>query len=206
MKDVVRVLAVIRGRLAVGPLLVLIAASALAVLSLAGGVSGATKKAQQCETPVYQNGIELVFGRAKSRAAADRITANAIHVGFKQTTTVQETCSTWKSVLWGIDSYDAAVGVQAEARTVRLYPTIECRLAQEVGQVQAVFGTRATLGELADVVQRANSFGYVGLKTKRAPCGGYQAYIAGFQNAAQAVDYAKTASDRTGLHVIVIKA
>ena len=206
MKDLLRVLAVIRGRLAVGPVLVLAAACALVALTLVGGVSGATKKGQQCETPVFQNGIELVFGRAKSRATADRLTATVLHEGFKGATTVQENCGTWKTVLWGIDSYDAAVGVQAEALRVKLHPTIECRLAQEIGQVQAVFGTRATLGELADVVQRANSFGYVGLKTKRAPCGGYQAYIAGFDNAAQATDYAKTASDRTGLHVIVIKA
>ena len=44
-------------------------AGVLAFLTLAGGVSGATKSAKQCETPVYQNGLELVFGRAKTRAA-----------------------------------------------------------------------------------------------------------------------------------------
>ena len=197
---------VIRGRLAPTPLLVVLAAAAVAVLTLAGGVSGATKKRQQCETPVYQNGLELVFGRAKTRAAADRITATATREGFKGMQTVQESCNTWKSVLRGIDSYDAAVGVQAEARSVRLFPTLECLTAQEIGQVQAIFGTRATMGELGDVVQRANSFGYVGLKTKRAPCGGYQAYIAGFQSQGQAIDYARTATQRTGLHVIVIKA
>ena len=79
------------------------------------------------------------------------------------------------------------------------------RLARE-RPTQAIFGTRATLGELGDVVQRANTFGYVGLKTKHAPCGGYQAYIAGFSSPSDAVDYARVASQRTGLHVIVVKA
>jgi|1186.fasta_scaffold10379_1 hypothetical protein len=206
MKDLVSVCGVIRGRLALRPLLVVAAAAALVGLTLTGGVSGATTKQQQCETPVFQNGLELVFGRAKTRAAADRTTAGVIRVGFKQAETVQESCNVWKSVLRGIDSYDSAVAVQGEARKVKFSPTIECLLAQEVGQIQAIFGTRATLGELGDVVQRANSFGYVGLKTKRAPCGGYQAYVAGFTGFAQAFDFARTASQRTGLHVIVVKA
>src|SRR3982751_4463251 len=114
------------------PLIVLAAAASLSALTLAGGVSGATAKGEQCATPVYQNGLELVFGRAKSRVAADRITANAQRSGFKQTETMQETCAVWKSVLRGIDSYDAAVGVQAEARSVRLFPTLECLVAQEI--------------------------------------------------------------------------
>jgi hypothetical protein len=206
MKDLVSVCGVNRGRLALRPLLVVAAAATLAVLASAGGVSGATNRAQQCEAPVFQNGLELVFGRAKTRAAADRLTAAVLRSGFRQTQTVQESCTVWKTVLRGIDSYDAAVGVQAEARTVKYSPTIECLLAQEIGQTQAIFGTRATMSELADVVQRANSFGYVGLKTKHAPCGGYQAYIAGFQSSAQAEDYARTATQRTGLHVVVIKA
>ena len=108
MKDLVSVCGVIRGRLALRPLLVVAAAAALVGLTLTGGVSGATTKQQQCETPVFQNGLELVFGRAKTRAAADRITANAAHVGFKGMQTVQESCTTWKSVLRGIESYDAA--------------------------------------------------------------------------------------------------
>jgi len=185
---------------------VIATAGVLAFLTLAGGVSGATKSAKQCETPVYQNGLELVFGRAKTRAAADKLTAAVLRSGFQKTQTVQESCSVWKTVLRGIDSYDSAVGVQAEARKVKYAPTIECLLAQEIGQTQAIFGTRATLGELGDVVQRANSFGYVGLKTKHAPCGGYQAYIAGFSSPSDAVDYARVASQRTGLHVIVVKA
>jgi hypothetical protein len=63
-----------------------------------------------------------------------------------------------------------------------------------------------TLADLDAVIARANSFGYVGLKTKRAPCGGYQAYVAGFTDKAQAFAFAQTASERTGLHVTIIKA
>jgi hypothetical protein len=177
-------------------------------LVLAGGVSGAPAKQQQgCETPVYENGIDLVFGRAKSRAAADRIAEQAVRVGFEGVKTVQESCTVWKAVLRGpLVSFSTAVGVQAEARTVRHFPTIECVTAQETGQLQAIFGTRPTIGELNAVIARANSFGYVGLKIKRAPCGGYQAYVAGFSNKAQAFEFAQTARERTGLPVTIIKA
>ena len=178
-----------------------------AALILVGAVSGASGKQQQgCETPVYENGLDLVFGRARSRAAADRIAQQAVGVGFKGVKTVQESCTVWKAVLRGLDSFPIAVGVQAEARTVRHFPTIECVTAQETGQLQAIFGTLPTIGELNAVIARANSFGYVGLKVKRAPCGGYQAYVAGFSNKAQALEFAQTARERTGLRVTVIKA
>ena len=56
------------------------------------------------------------------------------------------------------------------------------------------------------VIAQAGSFGYVGLKTKTGPCGGYQAYVAGFKSRADADDFAQTASQRTGLKVVVVKA
>lgn len=178
-----------------------------AALILAAGVSSAPAQQQQgCETPVYENGLDLVFGRAKSRAAADKISEQSVTVGFKGVKTVQESCTVWKAVLRGLDSFTVAVGVQAEARTVDRFPTIECMTAQQTGQLQAIFGTLPTIGELNVVIAKANSFGYIGLKIKRAPCGGYQAYVAGFSSKAQAFEFAQTASERTGLPVTVIKA
>jgi hypothetical protein len=186
----------------------LIGALAAAFTVLVSGLSGSATAArsQGCETPVFQNGLDVVFGRAKTRAGADAITARAQKDGFTSVITVQDTCSTWKSALRGLDSFQTAVGVQSEARRVNLKPTIECVKAQQVGQLQAIFGTRATLGDLDDVISRARSFGYVGLKTKRAPCGGYQAYVAGFRDRAQADDFAQTARQRTGLPVGVVIA
>jgi hypothetical protein len=187
-----------------------VAAAALVLLAMAApGVvrSGSASVLQDtCTTPVYENGLDVVFGRAKTQAAADRITRRATAVGFQGVKTVRDTCRAWKSALRGITSYDTAVGVQAEARKVRLYPTIECVTAQEIGQLQAIFGTRRTLGEIQAVISQAHDFGYVGLKIKTAPCGGYQTYVAGFTSRAQADSFATEASQRTGLHVIVIKA
>ena len=174
-------------------------------LILATGVSGAPAKQQGCETPVFENGLDLVFGRG-SRAAADKIAQQAVTVGFKGVKTVQESCTVWKAVLRGLDSFSTAVGVQAEARTVRRFPTIECVTSDQTGQLQAIFGTLPTISELNVVIARANSFGYVGLKIKRAPCGGYQAYVAGFSDKAQALEFAQTARDRSGLRVTIIKA
>jgi len=186
------------------PLSLFLLASALI---LAAGVSGASAKQQQgCATPVYENGLDLVFGRAGSRAAADKIAQQSVTVGFKGVKTVQESCTRWKAVLRGLDSFSTAVGVQAEARTVRRFPTIECVTSDQTGQLQAIFGTLPTITELNVVIARANSFGYVGLKIKRAPCGGYQAYVAGFSDKAQALEFAQTARDRSGLRVTIIKA
>jgi hypothetical protein len=191
-------------RKAILPLALLLLAAALV---LAAGVSGAPAKQQQgCETPVYENGLDLVFGRAKSHAAADKIAQQSVTVGFKGVKTVQESCTVWKAVLRGLDSFSTAVGVQTEARTVHRFPTIECVTAQQTGQLQAIFGTMPTIAELNVVIARANSFGYVGLKIKRAPCGGYQAYVAGFSDKAQALEFAQTARERTGLPVTAIKA
>ena len=183
------------------------AAVALAAVSAPSVGSGAERVLQDsCTTPVYQNGLDIVFGRAKTQAAADRITRRAAIVGFDGVKTVRDSCRTWKSALRGLTSFDAAVGIQNEARRVRLYPTIECVTAQEIGQLQAIFGTRRTLAEVQSLIEQANNFGYVGLKVKSAPCGGFQAYVAGFTSRAQADAFAQEASQRTGLHVVVIKA
>jgi hypothetical protein len=187
--------------------LVVVVASLLA-LAAAGVAPRASARANQaCATGVFESGLDVVFGRARTQAAADRITARAHTVGFGLVRTVRESCNVWKSAMRGLDSFDTAVGVQSEARRVKMTPTIECVRAQEIGQIQAIFGTRRTVGELgSQVVDRANSFGYRGLKTKKAPCGGYQAYVAGFKSDAEAQSFAQTARERTGLPVYVIKA
>jgi hypothetical protein len=178
-----------------------------AALALVAGVSAGSAQVQQgCETPVYKNGLDVNFGRYSTKAGADRRTVEVKRLGFDSVQTVQESCKVWKSVLRGVESYSSAVGVQSEARRVKYFPTIECIVAQEIGQLQAIFGTRPTMDELAGVISTAARFGYVNLKTKPAPCGGYQAYVAGFTSIAQAKDFAKTASERSGLDVFVIKA
>ena len=184
--------------------------AALAVIAFASpavvGSGSAGVLQDACTTPVFQDGIDVVFGRATTQAAADRITQRTSVVGFRDVRTVRETCRLWKSALRGINSYETAVGLQTEARRVRMFPTIECVRAQEIGQYQAIFGTRRTTDELQNVISKARDFGYVGLKTKTAPCGGYQAYVSGFKTRADAEAFAQTASQRTGLKVFVIKA
>jgi hypothetical protein len=177
-----------------------------ALIPVVAGSGSASVLQDACTTPVFENGIDVVFGRATTQAAAERITKRAETVGFQGVKTVRETCRVWKSAFRGLNSYDVAVALQAEARRVHLLPTVECMHAQEIGQIQAIFGTRRTLGDLQAVIAQAVSFGYVGLKTKTGPCGGYQAFVAGFKSRAEAEDFAQTASQRTGLKVVVIKA
>jgi hypothetical protein len=177
----------------------------VAIPTVAGsGSAGVLRDA--CTTPVFQNGLDVVFGRASTQAGADRITRKATGVGFQGVKTVRDSCRVWKSALRGINSYDVAVGVQSEARRVHLFPTIECTKAQEIGQFQAIFGTRRTLADLQDVINQASSKGYTGIKTKPAPCGGYQAYVSGFTSQGEAEGFAQVATQRTGLQVFAIKA
>jgi hypothetical protein len=190
-----------------GKRLVVVALVLTAVLiPVVVGSGSASVLQDACTTPVFENGLDVVFGRTTTQAAADKITKRAETVGFKGVKTVRETCRVWKSAFRGLNSYDTAVALQAEARPVHLLPTVECVHAQEIGQFQAIFGTRRTLGDLQPVIAQANSFGYVGLKTKTGPCGGYQAFVSGFKSRADAEDFAKTASQRSGLTVVVIKA
>ena len=182
-----------------------LAVAAVAIPTVAGSGSASVLR-DACTTPVFQNGLDVVFGRASTQAAADRITRKATGVGFQGVKTVRDTCRVWKSALRGINSYDVAVGVQSEARRVRLFPTVECERAQEIGQFQAIFGTRRTVADLQSVIDQASSKGYIGIKTKTAPCGGYQAYVTGFSSQAEAQDFALTATQRTGLKVFAIKA
>ena len=189
------------------PTLPIAVASLAAALVLVSGLSGsATAARQACATQVYQNGLDVVFGRTNTQAKANAITARAQRVGFSAAKTVQLACNVWAGVMRGLDNYATAVAVQSEARRAKMTPTVECVKADQIGQLQAVFGTTPTSGGLDAVIQRANSFGYVGLKTKRAPCGGYQAYVAGFTDRAQADDFVRTARQRTGLPVALIIA
>jgi hypothetical protein len=169
------------------------------------GSSSTTVSLDSCKTPVFQNGLDLVFGRAGSQEAADQITQSAERAGFEGVKTVRDSCTVWESALRGLNSFDTAVAIQDEARRVSLYPTIECALAQEIGQLQAIFGTEPTVADLQQVIAKANSFGYTGLKTKTAPCGGYQAYVAGFTSRAEADDFAQVATERTGLQVTIVR-
>jgi hypothetical protein len=176
------------------------------LFAAAVGPGSASVRQDACTTPVFQNGLDIVFGRASTQAKADKITRQALTDGFKGVQTVRDTCRVWKSALRGINAYDVAVGVQSEARHAHLYPTIECVKAQEIGQLQAIFGTRRSLADLQAVLDQAARYGYTNLKTKTAPCGGYQAYIAGFTTRAQADNFAQEASQRSGLHVVIVKA
>ena len=179
---------------------------AIAAIPVVAGSGSAGVLQDSCTTPVYQNGIDVVFGRASTQAAADRITRKATGVGFQGVKTVRDTCKVWKSALRGLNSFDVAVGVQSEARRVRLNPTVECVKAQEIGQFQAVFGTRRTIADLQGIIDQASSKGYTGIRTKTAPCGGYQAYVTGFSSQSEAEGFAAEATQRTGLRVFAIKA
>ena len=185
-----------------------VVALALAATAFPAAVASgsASVREDSCTTPVFQNGLDIVFGRASTQAKADRITKQALTDGFKGAQTVRDTCRFWKSALRGINSYDTAVDVQSEARHAHLYPTIECVKAEEIGQLQAIFGTRPSLADLQAVLDQAARYGYRNLKTKTAPCGGYQAYVAGFVSRAQADSFAQEASQRSGLHVVIVKA
>jgi len=67
------------------------------------GSGSASVGQDACTTPVFQDGLDIVFGRASTQAAAERITTRAVATGFKGVKTVRDTCRLWKSALRGIN-------------------------------------------------------------------------------------------------------
>ena len=96
----------------------------------------------------------------------------------------------FRVVVRGMESFDVAVDLQNEAKTVNYATTIECiKGKDDVGEVEVVFGHRRTRTEATDLVSQAAASGFVGLQLEPDPCGGFEIQIDGFQDRAQADEF-----------------
>lgn len=143
--------------------------------------------------PAYNTGPELVFGRAATAAAADRLRQRVAGVGFVNAAVEQE-CSDYRVVVRGYDTIDTAVALQAEARKSPFHPTVECYQAPDKGgELEAVLGYGRDLSSARTLQDLAASRGYVNTKLEPEACGGYEVIVTGFTDRASAEQFVATA-------------
>jgi len=163
------------------------------VAILAPGAGSRTAAPNVCKIE-YTSGLEFVFKRFKAHPDAVAYRNKVLANGFQNAAIIEGCDGFFRVVVRGIESYDVAVDLQAEARTVAYTGTIECiKGKDDIGELEVVFGHRATRADAAGLVERAAELGFVGSKLEPDPCGGFEVMIQGFQDRAQADDFVNEA-------------
>jgi hypothetical protein len=186
----------------VGRLLGLAAfAAAIAVTAPGLGTSSpaAGKPNADCGRVEYQNALEAVFGRRKTQALANTLRSNVIGRGFVNANIIPG-CDGFRVVIRGIDTFSIGVDLQAEARREGFSVTLECIKGKEIGRLEAVFTHAADRAATATFIDRAAERGFPGLKSRPDPCGGFEIYLAGFKDRAEAEAFQAQAK-RVGYNV-----
>lgn len=171
-----------------------------AVLMPSLGLSHSTpvaKRAQQaCGNRVeYVSGLEAVFGRRKTHQQALAFRTQVTGRGFVNANII-EGCDGFRVVIRGIDTFDIGVDLQEEARREGFAVTLECIKAKELGRWEAVLGHGRDRPSAQAIANRADAAGFPGAKLRPDPCGGFEVYIAGFDNQAEAQAFATQAKAR----------
>ena len=162
------------------------------------GASSAKRPIQACAREEFVSGLEVVFGHATTEARAEVLRRQVVARGF-QNANIIPGCD-FRVVVRGFETFDQAVGVQNEARSVKFNATIECIKAKQIGRIEAIFGHGRDNAAAQAIVDNAAGFGYVGVKLRPDPCGGFEAYVAGFKDQAEAEVFQAQAKDR-GINV-----
>jgi hypothetical protein len=151
---------------------------------------------QACGNRVeYVSGLEAVFGRRKTHQQALAFRTQVTGRGFVNANII-EGCDGFRVVVRGIDTFDIGVDLQSEARKEGFAVTLECIKAKELGRWEAVLGHGRDRGSAQAIVSKADSSGFPGSKLRPDPCGGFEVYIAGFDNQAEAQAFVGNAKDR----------
>jgi hypothetical protein len=147
------------------------------------------------------SGLEAVFGRTKTQAQAIDLQKKIQARGFLNTMILSD-CPGFKLVLHGIETFDIGVAFQAEARKEGFLVTLECIKGQPIGRLEAIFGHGIDRTAANAIVSRAAAAGFPGVKLRGDPCGGFEVYIAGFKDAAEAQTFRDNAKAR-GFNVVI---
>ncbi len=163
--------------------------------------SNAPKATGACGRVEYVSGLEAVFGRRKTHQQALTLRSQVTGRGFVNANVIEE-CNDFKVVVRGIDTFDVGVSLQTEARREGFPVTLECIKAKEVGRLEAIFGhTRDRPGANA-LIARAAAAGFPGLKMRNDACGGFEVYLGGFADQAEAETFKSNANAR-GFSVVL---
>jgi hypothetical protein len=158
--------------------------------------SSAKNAAGDCGRVEFASGLEVVFGpRFSTQAKADAQRRDVLARGFLNANVIPG-CDGFRVSVRGMETWDVAVELQNEARREQIAATVECIKGKEVGRLEAIFGHGRDRDAAQAIVNRAGSFGYLGLKLRPDPCGGFEVYLAGFKDRAEAERFKAEAKDR----------
>jgi hypothetical protein len=178
-------------------------AAAIAVMLPGLGASAPTtgKATIDCGREEFVSGLEAVFGRRKTQAQANTLRVTVIRRGFVNANIIPG-CDGYRVVIRGIDTFTIGVELQSEGRREGFPVTLECIKAKEIGRLEAIFThTRDRNGANA-FVDRAAASGFPGVKYRPDPCGGFELYLAGFKDRAEAEAFQAQAK-RAGYNVVL---
>jgi hypothetical protein len=165
--------------------------------ALAPGVASSAKQtARDCGREEFTSGLEVVFGpRFSTQAKAEAQRRDVLGRGFLNANIIPG-CDGYRVSVRGMETWDVAVELQSEARGEQIPATIECIKGKEIGRLEAIFGHGRDRDAAQAIVNHAASFGYLGLKLRPDPCGGFEVYLAGFKDSAEAEVFKAQAKDR----------
>ncbi len=177
-----------------------VALAAVVAFVAAGGSTAGTSAARPsgsqrtCGLPDYGTGPELVFGRAKTQALADKLRAQVQRQGFVNAA-IEADCTDFRVVVRGYDTWDVATAVQAEANQKSTFrPTVECYQAPDKGgEIEVAIGHARDLPSAKALIATAASRGFVNAKLEADACGGYEVEEKGFTTKDQAQTFAEEA-------------
>ena len=151
---------------------------------------------QQCGGRVeYVSGLEAVFGRRRTHQQALTLRNQITTRGFVNANIIQG-CDGFRVVIRGIDTWDIGVDLQSEARREGFAVTLECIQAKVIGRWEGILGHGRDRATANAIVDRAASVGFPGAKLRNDPCGGFEVYVAGFDDQAAAAGWAEAARSR----------
>lgn len=170
-------------------------AASVPSLGLSRSTPGSASVQQACGRVEFVSGLEAVFGRRKTHQQALTLRSQVTGRGFLNANVI-EGCDGFRVVVRGIDTFDVGVDLQTEARREGFPVTLECIQAKSIGRWEGILGHGRDRVAANAIVARAESVAFPGAKLRNDPCGGFEVYVAGFANQAEASSWAEAARSR----------
>jgi hypothetical protein len=164
-------------------------------LGLSSSTPNSANVSQACGREEFVSGLEAVFGRRKTHQQALNLRAEITRIGFVNANII-EGCDDFRVVIRGIETFDIGVDLQEEAARVNYRVTLECIQAKPLGRWEGILGHGRDRVAANALVTRAAAAGFPGVKLRTDPCGGFEAYVAGFADQREAAAFAATAKSR----------
>ena len=114
-----------RRRVGLAAAIVVVPLLAYPAVTMAGGLPQFPTRDECVRPAVEGEPVDVVYGRFDSPVDAAELLERVLTVGFIGAETLVDACGRWKVVLEGVPSLEIARGVQEEAATVDLEPTLE---------------------------------------------------------------------------------